>query len=168
MDLLKVGKLGKSRGIKGEIRLILDQDFMLDKVDVVFVEEAGNKVPYFVKSFNTDGGSWVKFDSIDTPEKAKQVNGKTIYFRSEEVSFASEPEDDFFLLVGYTIYNDDVSVGEVTRIEEYPQQLMSFVMIEDQEILIPLIPEFILDIDQQHKKLMMSLPENLIESQLGD
>ena len=51
----------------------------------------------------------------------------------------------------------------IERVEEFPQQLMAVVMIDERERLIPLSEQLISSIDKQKKLITMELPEGLLE-----
>lgn len=172
MEYITVGKLNKSFGTKGQIRVVPEKAFKsdLEKSDVWFVEKAGNLIPYFVEYLDQSVHFLVKFEDVDAPEIAKEITGSVLKLRKKDISYKEDVEgDDLDKLVGFTIKTENGnSIGIIESIEEYPQQLMAIVKDEDSnQILIPLASEFMLDLDATSSILTMSLPDGLVESQLG-
>jgi 16S rRNA processing protein RimM len=172
LEYITVGKLNKSFGTKGQIRVVPEKAFKSDlkNCDVWFVEKAGNLIPYFVENLDESVHFLVKFEDIDAPETAKEITGCILKLRKKDVSYKEDKEgSDLDKLVGFTMKTESGQIiGKIHSIEEYPQQLMA-ILIDDRQnrILIPLAAEFMIDLDASKSLLIMNLPEGLIESQLG-
>ncbi len=172
MEYITVGKLNKSFGTKGQIRVVPEKAFKsdLENCDVWFVEKAGHLIPYFVESLDESVHFLVKFEDVDAPETAKEITGCILKLRKKDVSYKEDIEgDDLDKLVGFTIKTESGQIiGRIQSVEEYPKQLMA-ILIDDKQnrILIPLVSEFMKDLDVTNSLLIMNLPEGLIESQLG-
>lgn len=172
MEYITVGKLNKSFGIKGQIRVVPEKAFKsdLENSEIWFVETAGNLIPYFVESLDESVHFLVKFEDVDSPESAKKITGCKLKLRKKDVSYKDDIEvSDLEKLVGFTIKTkEDNIIGEICAIEEYPQQLMAIVMNNSEnQLLIPLAADFMLDLDIESSILVMDLPDGLVESQLG-
>jgi len=168
VEYLKVGQLKKAFGVNGYIRFVIDRGYESDLIEasVWFCEIANSKVPFFVEGIKQKPSPMIKFEEMNGPEDARRITGSTVYLRQKDVTYAdtAKHDDDGMLkFVGYDItLEDDTSVGRIVRIEEYPQQLMAVVLIEDDETLIPLVPDFIIDINIDERRIIMDLPEGLI------
>jgi 16S rRNA processing protein RimM len=57
-------------------------------------------------------------------------------------------------------------VGEIQSINDSSAQPLFEVLNDDVEILIPMIDHFLVKIDRDNKKVIMDLPEGLIEMYL--
>ena len=75
--------------------------------------------------------------------------------------------DEVYLddLVGYTIItNLGVKLGEIDGIQDYSGNLVFQVKNSaGNEVLIPATPDFILELDEDSKTLIMELPEGLAD-----
>ena len=82
-EVYKIGRLGKVHGIKGEISFLLDDD-VFDRVDADYLvlDVDGILVPFFIEEyrFKTDSNVLMKFDGIDTQERARELTGCDVYF----------------------------------------------------------------------------------------
>ena len=87
-DVYKIGTIGKSHGVKGEVSLYFDDD-VFDRVDAdyLFLDIDGILVPFFFEEyrFRSNETALVKFEGIDTQEQARNITGCGVFFpRSEE------------------------------------------------------------------------------------
>ncbi len=172
MDYITVGKLNKTFGTKGQIRVVAEKAFKsdLEACDVWFVEKSGSVIPYFVESLEESVHFLVKFEDIDGPESARSITGCTLKLRKKDVKYQNaEDENELDKLVGFTIQTEDgAQIGTIQSIEEYPQQLMAIVIDNsDNQLLIPLASDFMIDMNIEEAIIIMQLPDGLLESQLG-
>ena len=77
-DIYQIGKLGKTHGVKGEISFLFDDD-VFDRVDAdyLILKVDGIFVPFFIKEyrFKSDANVIIKFEDIDTQERARELTG---------------------------------------------------------------------------------------------
>ena len=165
-----VGKLNKAFGVKGHIKVVPQKAYLSDlqQSDVWFIQRGTDVIPYFVESIENDPHFLIKFEDIDSPEAAKNITGCTILLRESDITIETTGfENDLDKIIGFTVVDKEIELGLIVRIEEFPQQLMAFVIMEESEIMMPLTPEFIEDILTDTKRIIVSLPEGFVESQLG-
>ncbi len=50
-EYIEVGRLGKVHGLQGEIKLTMEDKFLVDvlQLDALFLEQGGKKTPYFIE-----------------------------------------------------------------------------------------------------------------------
>lgn len=167
-DVYKIGTIGKSHGVKGEVSLYFDDD-VFDRVDAdyLFLDIDGILVPFFFEEYRFKSGetALVKFEGIDSQDQARTITGCAVYFPrsladSDEAGNMSLPE-----VVGYSIVDADTDkvVGEVEGIDNTTENvLFEIKSLEGAEILIPVNPEWIVDIDSDNRRITMSLPEGML------
>ena len=163
-----VGKLNKAFGIKGHVKVVPLNQFESDlkKGTVWFIKRGTETLPYFVESIEETPHFLVKFEDVDSPEDARKITGCSILLRDKDISIQVEESNDLDKLIDFTVEKDNEKLGKIVRIEEYPQQLMAFVENDHSTFMMPLTPEFIVDISLEAKKLSVDLPLGFIESQL--
>lgn len=172
MSQTVVGKLNKAFGVKGYIKVVPQKPFISDlkKSDVWFIQRGNDAIPYFVESIQEDPHFLIKFEDIDSPESAKDITGCTILLKNKDISIEKakegDGEHDLNKLVGFEVRNGENSIGEIINIEEYPQQLMAFIQNIEGELMMPLTPEYILDINLESRLLIVDLPDGFVESQI--
>lgn len=166
--MIEIGRLNKTFGIKGYIKVVPQKQFKEDLLqsDVWFIEIGRDKVPFFVQKIENEPHLMVKFEDVDSPEEAKKITGSNIYLRDKDIAVQpTKNEDDLLKMVGFEIIQEENSLGIIGSIEEYPQQIMAMVSSKDGDFLMPITPEFIIDIDVSNKALYVNLPQGFIESQ---
>lgn len=173
MEFVGIGKLKKPHGLKGEIKLSVEDKFwdaMADGVDVFFIEQKGRKTPYFVEYLRGKGSFILKLEDVDSKEDAKFIANRPIFLRRKDILMTDEEllADDsgleYFFLKNYTVHDTNLGlIGQILSIEDYPQQEMAVIQYKNKQILIPLMKNWIKSIDKNAKKITLELPEGLLE-----
>jgi 16S rRNA processing protein RimM len=169
-DLVKVGQTKKPHGVKGELKVFIDdayyEDFILSKV--VFLKLRGTFMPYFVEEIRGEQFLIVKLEDVNNREQALEIGGKEIALRQEDIleddERTIEPEGlEFAHLKGFEIHDEeDGPVGFIEEVVEMPQQEMAVIIYKSREVLIPLNTSLIKKIDEKKKVVLMVLPEGLL------
>ena len=68
-----------------------------------------------------------------------------------------------YIFVDYVIYNNNSIIGKIIDIVENKNQDLFEVVFNEKRILIPIIDEFVVNIDNDNKKIIMNLPEGLTD-----
>ena len=168
MNHTAVGKLNKAFGIKGLIKVVPTKAFIPDlkKSEVWFVQKGNQHIPYFVEKIEEDPHFLVKFEDIDSPEDAKHITGCNLWLRDKDITIQNdEVDNDLDKLTGFQVFDEEVELGRIVKIEEFPQQLMAFIENGETHFMMPLTPEFIVDIDPSTKIMIVNLPEGFVDSQ---
>ncbi len=163
-EVYKIGKLGKAHGIKGEVTMHVDDD-VFDRVDAEYLilELDGIMVPFFMEEyrFKTDETALIKFDGIDTMERARELTGADVFFPRSKAADDDSNELSYAQLVGYTIINanNGKTVGEIALIDEQTINIM-FELTDG--TLIPASEELITDINTENRTITLNIPEGLL------
>ena len=168
-DTIIIGKFHKTHALKGELNAVLevDSDIFADEIPIL-VEIDGIIVPFYIESFRKKGSTsnLIIIDGVNSEEDARKfVNKEIRILRSEAEKLGIESEDDENF-IGYTIVEANTSkeIGVVTEIDNTTENILFIVDKGDDSFLyIPAVEEFISDIDDDCKKLIMNLPEGLME-----
>ncbi|MEM9545991.1 MAG: ribosome maturation factor RimM [Bacteroidota bacterium] len=169
MSHTPAGRLNKAFGIKGFIKVVPQKQFVEDlrKSSVWFIQKGTDTIPFFVELIEEEPHFLVKFEDVDNPESAKSITGCTIFLRDKDITIkADESETDLDKLIHFSVEDKNKVIGVIDRIEEFPQQTMAFIQIDGKDIMMPLTPEFIMEINVDEKRMMVDLPEGFLESQL--
>ena len=161
-DVYRIGRLGKAHGVKGEITMQVEDDiFDRTDADYLVLELDNIMVPFFIEEyyFKTDTTALIKFEGIDTLERAKEFANIDVYFprNIKDNSIDSEEETlSYPMLVGFQV-ND---IGKIAYIDHQTENIMF--ELED-GTLIPASEELIEDIDVPNKQIKMTIPEGLLD-----
>ncbi len=169
-EYILVGKTRKTHGVKGGVKLDLEEEFIEDvlKIDVAFLKIQGKFLPYFVDDFEYTNSLIVYFEDINSPEQANPVTSKEFFVRAKDIQKKETITHrvggmTYGKLVDYSIEHEtEGAIGKILDIHEFPQQEMAEVSYQEKEIFIPLNQQFILSVDDQKKIVKMSFPEGLL------
>lgn len=163
-DSYRIGRIGKPHGVKGEVSFMFDDD-VFDRVDAEYLilEIDGILVPFFMEEyrFRSDNTALVKFEDVDTMERARELTNCDVYFPR---ALADDDEAPLSLafLVGFDLVeaHTTTTVGRIAAIDDTTANILF--CLEDGR-LIPAAVDLVTDIDQQQKRVVMTLPEGLLE-----
>jgi 16S rRNA processing protein RimM len=165
-DKILLGKLIKPIGLDGEIRLSIEEGIEhVEKPQVLFQLRDDRFFPWFVQEWkNSDEGEYlVQFEELNSPEKAREICGQSIWVDSSLVSFSPQDDgrDD---LIGYQIRDQQGKVyGNISEILDNSGQWLAVLEYENREILIPLAEENILGVQDIERYLVVDIPEGLTD-----
>ena len=163
-DVYKIGRLGKSHGVKGEVSFLFDDD-IFDRVDADYLvlDIDGILVPFFMEEyrFRNDTVCLVKFCDIDTQQRAQELTGCDVYFPRALAEEADE-QPSLSSLVGFAITDasNGKTVGNIAAIDDSTQNILF--ELED-GTLIPASDELIEEIDTASRTITMHLPLGLLD-----
>ena len=163
----KIGKLAASTGLKGELVLqhSLGKKTTLKGLEAIFIEESKDSfIPYFIQStkIRSDEETIVKLEGIDIVENARRLTPKEVWLAEDDFKkFAAKSSP--IALLGFTMINDGVELGEVLEVIEQPHQVLCTVMINGKEALIPVHEESLERVDTKNRKVYVDLPDGLLD-----
>lgn len=167
-DVVRIGRLLKPRGVKGEITLLFEKEAYADiDVPYYFLDIDGIYVPFFIDEirFVSNVSAWVKFEDVEDETMASRYTYSSVFLLKETVKEAIDNSDpDWNYFIGYSV--SDTSLGDLGVIEEVDTSTINVLFIVKQhgtEYLIPATEDFIIDVDEFRKSIRMDLPEGLIE-----
>jgi 16S rRNA processing protein RimM len=167
--LIKVGHTQKVHGIKGELKLIIEDHFVDDafEAEALFLEIKGQKVPYFVEEMQEGNSLILKLEGVDTRNDAEQLMHKDVYMRREDIRVSDEVIDAggmyYKYMEGFTIFDtEEGEIAIISEVAEFPQQEMAYITYKKKLLLIPLNEELIVEVNREAKTVLMNLPEGLL------
>jgi 16S rRNA processing protein RimM len=161
-----IGHIRKPFGTNGSLSVNINEDIeeLIFELPHFFVFKYGQYLPYFIDEVHDKGDIIVKLDIIDSPQLASLLSGKKIYVTQDQISEEiTVSVSKFGDIEGYMVFNDDIELGEVEEVIEYPSQLMIKINYNNNEKLLPLVNEFLINIDQKKKIIVLHLPDGILE-----
>jgi 16S rRNA processing protein RimM len=166
-----LGKIAKKFSFKGEVLVYLDTDEpeLYENMESVFVELNKNLVPFFIENSSLHKNDFlrVKFEDVETEEDADAIMGCELYL---PLSFLPKLEGNQFYyheVIGFEVEDQRLGVvGKIVSINDSTAQPLFEVLNGNVEMLIPMIDQFLVKIDRGNKKVVMNLPEGLVEMYL--
>lgn len=167
-----IGYITKTRGLKGEVQLFFEfEDYMDLEFDVLFVEVNKKLVPYFVDTIKLQKNStaYLNLEDVDHIDKAQAIVKKKVYLPNDKMPERDPDDFRYTDLIGYLVIDEkEGELGEITHVQELPQQFMASVDFNGQELLFPLNDDLILGIDAEEQVLEVELPEGLVDLYRGE
>ncbi len=165
--MIRVGKIVATHGLQGAVIMthVAGDSRWLKKEHVLMIEmQKGSYIPYFVSDFRSvnDKEYNVNFEDLDKVESAKKLVGKSVYV--DEALLAGYAKESPLLWIGFSI--TDVHVGLLGVMEDVmqtPNQWLGKVIYNEKEVLIPLLHQFIKEIQIKQKRIIMELPAGLMD-----
>jgi 16S rRNA processing protein RimM len=163
---IPIGFVQKSIGNKGLIRVELDENIEEDinRCGHLFVLINGDFVPFFLDKNTKIHNECIKLEEIDNPEEASLLVGKPIFLREGDVKSGKyRKKQEKLNLEGFNVIVEENCIGIIEKVESFPQQLMATIVgIDGQRFLIPLVDEWIMDLNRSKLSISMILPDGLI------
>lgn len=172
-DITPIGKFQKTHALKGELNAIIDVDpDFFSEGNSVIVEQDGIYVPFFASSIRSKGSTsyLVKLDGIDCEKEAKKFVNKTAYASKKQLApFLNLQEDEIMddsELIGYEVFDQDLDhlIGKIINIDSSTSNFLFIIETKDgKEVFIPAVEEFINEINDNEKLIVMNLPSGLLD-----
>lgn len=169
-DLIEIGKILKSHGVKGEMTFLFKREEFVDiESNFYFFLLDGLFVPFFVEDFCylSNNSANVKIEEVNTIEEAITYNNTLIFapkYLLENIQEKSSPESKWEEFIEYSALDiNNRLIGVIKNVDDSTINVL-FVVINDegQEILIPATTDFIFEVNSTEKKLYLSLPDGLL------
>src|SRR5574344_806360 len=163
-EVFRIGRLGKAHGVKGEVSFQFYDD-IFDRTDCEYLilDIDGILVPFFLEEyrFRSDMVALVKFEDIDTQQRASELTGCDVYFPHALAEDAGDTPS-LAMLAGYALIDARTSteVGTVAAVDDSTANLLF--ELEDGR-LIPASDELIEEMDTKQRRIVMHIPEGLLE-----
>ena len=170
-DCFYLGKIAKKFSFKGEVLIYLDTDEpeLYENMESVFVEFNKNLVPFFIESSSLHKNDFlrVQFEDMHSEAEAESVIGCDVYLPLSMLPKLTGNKFYFHEVIGFEIEDKRLGIfGKIVSINDTSAQPLFEVLNGNVEILIPMIDQFLVKIDRANKKVVMDLPEGLVEMYL--
>jgi 16S rRNA processing protein RimM len=170
-DCFYLGKIAKKFSFKGEVLIYLDTDEpeLYENMESVFVEFNKNLVPFFIENSSLHKNDFlrVQFEDVDSEEEADSILNCDVYLPLSMLPKLEGNKFYFHEVIGFEIEDKRLGVfGKIVSINDSSAQPLFEVVNGTVEILVPMIDQFLVKIDRENKKVVMDLPEGLVEMYL--
>jgi 16S rRNA processing protein RimM len=170
-DCFYLGKIAKKFSFKGEVLIYLDTDEpeLYQNMESVFVEFNNNLVPFFIENSALHKNDFlkVKFEDIDSETAADQIIGCELFLPLYMLPKLEGNKFYFHEVIGFAIEDKRLGVfGKIVSINDSTAQPLFEVVNGSVEILVPMIDPFLVKIDRENQKVIVDLPEGLVEMYL--
>ena len=157
MNLIYIGKLVNTHGLKGEVRIISDFKFK----DVVFKKNNNiyiNDNKYTINSYRKHKMfDMLTLEGINNIDDALNLKGNNIYIDKNEYVFNCYLDED---LIGLEVYDNEIYKGKITDI--YKTNVNDLLVVEgNKKHMVPNIDTFIKKVDLEHNRIYINYIKGL-------
>lgn len=167
-EVFKIGIINKPHGVKGEVSFTFTDDIFdrVEDCDYLVLLLDGILVPFFIEEyrFRSDNVALVKFEGIDSTEKARTLTNVEVYYPVKFIMDDQEEISSWNYFIGFRV--EDVHhgcLGTVVDVDDATMNVLFVIENGDEEVLLPAHEEFILDIDRKKKILKVDIPDGLLD-----
>lgn len=158
---ITVGKLGRARGVRGEIYVTPATDFPDRFVGLasIFVLDQGRWRSLDIEwSHLIAGRPVLKFREFNTPEEVARLTNRELAVTREEVVDLPEGMHYVFDVVDCEAVESVTGrrIGRVVDVQQYPANDVYVVRTEDEgDIMVPAVREYVLEVDTENKRIVI-------------
>jgi len=167
-----LGKIVRKHSFKGEVVIKLDTDEpeLYRNMESFFVEHSKDLIPFFIEESLLQKGNQlrVRLEGVDTEQDADAIMNAGIYLPLAFLPKLTGTKFYFHEIIGFTAVDINYGdFGSITGINDATAQSLFEIEQEGTQILIPMIDEFIKEIDRKAKRVVLETPPGLIEMYLS-
>ena len=166
MDYLQLGRIVKTVGLKGEVKIYPTTHFRssrFKKGNCVFLKDNDEYIKLIIKSHRANGDvdilSFENHDKIEDVERYIQHD----LFVLKDNNFLKKGEYFYSDLEGCkAIFDNEKEIGIVKKIEEYNSYATLRIKTDKKDVLIPFVKAFILNVDIEKKIITIKYMPGLV------
>ncbi len=163
-----LGIITKNHGYKGNLVLFLDTDepSFYRNLKSIYIQKEGLLTPFFIEMSNLlpNGNLLIKLEGVDL-EASSYLIKKDVFLPIEELP----------PLVGNKFYYHEIidflaldingeEIGKITGVnDQTPQTLFEILNNQNQQILIPIVDEWLVEVNKEKKYIKLDPPEGLVD-----
>ena len=166
-DYFYLGKITKKFGLKGELLVYLDTDEpeKYHSLEAVFFDLDGEPIPFSIKEIKIKNSNQliVLFQGIDNESSSRYIN-VDLYLPLSMLPKLSGNKFYYHEIKGFTIVDENKgSIGVCNEVLDYTHQAVMQILSDKGEILIPIVDNFIKNVDREKHLIQVKTPPGLIE-----
>ena len=169
-----LGKITKPYSFKGEVVLWMDVDDSApyEGVDTLWLPQQSDLVPYAVESLRRNKDRFVvRLSDVNTEAAAKQLSGKDVWLPLTEMAPMEDGKFYFHEVQGWTAVDRITGEAVATIVHVVDQGAYPMLEVEfdnGNQGFIPLPEHVKVDVKREEQKLVLDLPEGLLDVYLSN
>lgn len=163
---LEVGKLNNTHGIRGELKMLLWCDGIdyIKQFKTLYLDDKGKKKLHVISVRPQKNTAIIKFEGIDTIEKAETIKGKIIYGDRNDAKI-EEGSNYIADIIGCYVVDIDTEeeYGKVTDVLNYGSCDIYDVETSGRHILIPATEDIVKEINTEYEVIKIKPMKGLFD-----
>lgn len=168
--LVVVGRIGRPHGIRGAVSIEVrtDEPDRRFAVGARLLSDTGRELIVTSSTWHS-GRLLLTFAGFDDRTAVEELRNQILSVDRPDDEQPEDPEEFYdSALVDCSVVNDDGDpIGMVTEVAHLPAHDMLVIRTEDdREVLVPFVEDFVPSIDVEHKRIVITPPEGLLDEEL--
>lgn len=159
MELIFIGDVVNTHGLKGEIRILSDFKFkesVFKKGMLFYINNSELKVNSYRTHKNYD---MVTFEDLNSIEDVLIYKGESVYVSRDDLVYDGYLDED---LIGMDVYNENKLMGKIINIMKTDAHDI-LVIQNGKKHMVPNIPEFVTKVDIENNKMEIKYIKGLVD-----
>lgn len=166
-DCYFLGKITRKHGLSGNVVLKLDTDQpeFYNKMESMFVEINGLLVPFFIEKqqWSKRDAKIILFKNVNETV-VEQLIGKNVFMPLSSLPQLTGNQFYYHEVIAFQIVDAKGRFcGIIKEINDQTAQHYFILNLNDREVIIPVIKDWIVSVERKNQIIQMELPEGLIE-----
>ncbi len=163
-----LGFITKSHGIKGGLVLFLDTDEpgFYKNLTKIFIKKEGLLTPFFIETANLlpNGNLLIKLEDMDFEQSCLLLKSE-VYLPNTELPPLEGNKFYYHEITNFLLLDaQNNKVGTIQSVnDQTPQALFEVVNEEGKQILIPMVDEWLLEVNKPERYIKVFIPDGLID-----
>ena len=166
MDLLEVGKIVNTHGLRGEVKVVPWTDYpeVFEDIETVYIKKKSDYERLDIAGIKYQKNNLIiRFAQLKDINEAEKYKNRVLY--AERTSLGELPEGVYYIadLIGLDVVKEDgEKVGVISDVFNTGSNDIYEVKREGQKnLLLPVIDDVVLNIDIENKKVTVRMMEAL-------
>ena len=166
MDLLEVGKIVNTHGLRGEVKVVPWTDYpeVFEDIETVYIKKKSDYERLDIAGIKYQKNNLIiRFAQLKDINEAEKYKNRVLY--AERASLGELPEGVYYIadLIGLDVVKEDgEKVGIISDVFNTGSNDIYEVKREGQKnLLLPVIDDVVLNIDVENKKVTVRMMEGL-------
>ena len=166
MDLLEVGKIVNTHGLRGEVKVVPWTDYpeVFEDIETVYIKKKSDYERLDIAGIKYQKNNLIiRFAQLKDINEAEKYKNRVLY--AERTSLGELPEGVYYIadLIGLDVVKEDgEKVGIISDVFNTGSNDIYEVKREGQkDLLLPVIDDVVLNIDVENKKVTVRMMEGL-------
>ena len=151
-----IGRINRSHGVNGMVIMQCINEMRTDKLNVIFVEISGLKIPYKIEKAKQHHNDklFLALQDVNSKDDTADLVLNNVFVYDTDINDLISLPNNMAPIIGYTVFGYEGVVGSVLGIERYNvQYCLRVEMLDHTEKLMPYTDEFVASLDHENKSI---------------
>lgn len=166
-DCYYLGTITKPHGLKGHLIVKLDTDVpeIYNNLESVFLYINGILVPFFISECQLINYNSLKIKFEDSNSISFNLIGVELYMPLNTLPELKGKQFYYHEVLNFNLMNEKREViGTIMEINDNgPQPLFKIRTLDDKELYIPIINDWIIEVNREENFILINLPEGILD-----